>query len=122
MNREKIILKESYRGKKSTTFTGRPQGKLVRQELKLELKDKSETLFEVVLPLNTTSITASFFLGLFMDSINYLGSVESFNNKYEINYNTTNPIVLSNLKKDIEDCLKEANLELLGVTGLDSIL
>ncbi len=121
-SREIIEIKPEHRGKKSTTFTGRPQGTLVRQQLKLEHKDSDSCSYEVQFPADTSTIAPSFYLGLFFLSIKKLGNIEKFNKKYTINFPFATDKMNAILHEDIKDCEREAENELLGKTGLDSLI
>ncbi len=70
-----------YRGQNSTLFTGRPQGEMARNELKLDEMDKEDGTINLVIPKGTTSFNPSFFLGLLYDSIKRLG-LNNFTTKY----------------------------------------
>jgi hypothetical protein len=83
METMKIKLDKYRGGPKSTIFSGRPQGEQTRKELKLDdLDKKSDTKVLIQIPIGTTSINPSFYLGLFYESIKRLGN--KFDNKYEI--------------------------------------
>ena len=97
----------NFKNVKSTLFTGRPQGKSVRQKLKLDELDKSDDIVYVNIPKGTSSINPSFFLGLFFPSIKKLG-FEKFQEKYKIQIQETNPIIVRILKGHIEDAFRNA--------------
>ncbi|APY08446.1 hypothetical protein BWZ20_09120 [Winogradskyella sp. J14-2] len=94
-----------YRGINSTSLTGRPQGKDVRQELKLDTKEESHDKILVHIPLGTTSFNPSFFLGLFYNSIKKLGSIEKFEEKFIFVFNKNESEIL---KEIISDNIDEA--------------
>jgi len=102
-----IIDLGQYKSVKSTLFTGRPQGKLVRQKLKLDEVDQSDSNIDVIIPAGTSSINPSFFLGLFFPSIKTLG-FEKFRIKYNFKFQETNPIITKILRAHIEDALRNA--------------
>lgn len=118
MDSQKIeILK--YRGQGSTVFTGRPEGKLARTDLKLDTKDSDENLYVVVIPKNTTSFNSSFFLGLFFDSIKKLGSIMKFNEKYSFEIEEKDKEWKAILERNLADCRRKATNELNHTTGID---
>ena len=107
-NRIKI---DKFRGKNSTTFTGRPQGKQARKELDLDKLDNSEDSYVIEIPTGTTSFNPSFFLGLFYDSIKKL-TPEKFQNKYKIEILDEDKDLKEVLLANIEDGLRYAIGEL----------
>jgi hypothetical protein len=117
--RAQIILKEEHRGVESNTFTGRPQGKQVREQLDLSDKDCDDKTYDVFIPKNTISFNASFYLGLFYESIKFLKGTENFHQKYKIVYLEVNDIVRKGLEDDISECRRQAKNEFLNKTGLD---
>jgi hypothetical protein len=120
MNKERIQvnLTESHRGNGSTMFTGRPQGLQVRQVLELDTKDKSSDLYEIIVPKNTTSFNASFFLGLFYPSIKKLKGYDNFSEKYLITVLEDNELIRKGLLEDLSDCERQARNEYAKITGL----
>ena len=83
-DRKKIELQPFHRGIDSNTFTGRPSGLQVRRELDLDSKDKDSVKYQITIPRETTSFNASFFLGLFFDSIKNLKGYDNFEDKYQL--------------------------------------
>lgn len=63
-------------------YSGRDRGEEVRRRLNLDQIDCSETQVEVVIPESTYSVTSSFFLGLFGDSVRASGNINAFYRKY----------------------------------------
>ena len=61
-----IFLTKAHRGVGSTLFTGRPEGKAVRKELKLNEKDKTSEIYTVYIPEG--SIVAASCCSLFVAS------------------------------------------------------
>ena len=112
------LLKEHRGGSNSTSYTGRSEGKLVREKLDLNTIDLSVQKYFVTIPEDTTSFNPSFYLGLFYDSIKKL-SWEGFKEKYIFDLSnlpsSLQPIILRNL----EECERKAKNELCGLTGLD---
>lgn len=115
----KILLNKSYRGNNSTLFTGRPEGIKVRKELKLDEKDDSEDIYNIYIPSGTTSFNASFFLGLFFDSIKKLGSIDVFKNKYIICLDDLEDSLRPIIQRNLNECYRKAENELNNSTGLD---
>lgn len=106
-----IKLTNEHRGVNSTTFTGRPQGKEVRVNLKLSEVDKTEEKICIEIPSGTTSFNPSFYLGLFYDSIVFLGGLNNFKDKYDIIYADKNDEIVDILKENINDCERQAARE-----------
>lgn len=115
----KIILDKSFRGIDSTLFTGRPEGIKVRATLKLDEKDNSSDNYVVYIPSGTTSFNASFFLGLFFDSIKKLGSMNSFKTKYTICLDDLEENLRPSILRNLNECYRKAENELNNSTGLD---
>ena len=63
-------------------FSGRDKGHLNRQKFDLDSIDTSDKQIDVIIPDNTYSITSSFFMGLFGNSIRELGDRDQFFRKY----------------------------------------
>ena len=66
-------------------YTGRDRGEEVRKRFDLDTIDSSNISVNVVIPENTYSITSSFFLGLFGDSIRDCGEVDNFFKTFKFN-------------------------------------
>ena len=107
-----------YRGAKGTAFTGRPQGEYVRKKIGLDEFDKKEGKVKVIIPDETTAFNPSFFLGLFFESIEKLGSVEKFENKYILSNQIVDPEFKELVNEDIEDGKRHARNELKDKGGL----
>jgi hypothetical protein len=110
-----------FRGIRSTTFTGRPQGKIARKELDLDSLDQGTDLIEIEIPEGTTSFNPSFFLGLFYESIKKL-TLEKFNEKYKIIIRDQDQETVRVLKRNIEDGIRNAMNELNKKVGFSSFL
>ena len=106
-----IKLTKEHRGLNSTTFTGRPQGKEVRVNLRLSEFDKLDEIVCVEIPAGTTSFNPSFYLGLFYDSISFLGGVDKFKKKYNIICADKNEEMVEILEENINDCERQAARE-----------
>ncbi len=87
-------------------YIGRPKGEKIRRLYKLDKIDKSEQSVLVKIPENTYSITSSFFLALFGDSIRYAGSQNDFYKKFEFK---ANEIFTLKFKDHIKRALHEKN-------------
>ena len=108
MERVKIKMLEIYRGKKSTTFTGRPQGEQVRLKMNLNELDIDSKEYVIVFPANTTSINPSFYLGLFFNSVKNLNGLECFKQKYQFEFEDKDNELVALLREDIADCERQA--------------
>lgn len=117
-NKKIIELTNEHRGQGSAMFTGRPQGKQVREVLEIDKKDNSDNQFKIVVPKGTTSFNASFFLGLFYPSIKKLGGYDNFLDKYEFQIEEENPIIKQGLEDDLSDCERQSRNEFSKKTGL----
>lgn len=117
-NRIEIKLLKEYRGGvNSTSFTGRPEGKDVRQQLHLDECDISEDLYVVTIPSDTTSFNPSFFLGLFYDSMKKL-SWEGFNKKYIFDISALEDKLEAVIRGNLEECYRKAKIDLQGLNPL----
>ena len=76
-----IVNLGKYKSHSTTVFTGRPQGKQVRDELGLDKIDKSKEIVTFIIPEDTSSINPSFFLGLLFESYKFLK--DKFLEKYK---------------------------------------
>lgn len=63
-------------------FSGRDRGIAARREFQLDSSEDLSDSVEVLLPDNTYTVTSSFFLGLFGDSVRKCGSLSQFEKKY----------------------------------------
>lgn len=108
-----------YRGHNSTVFTGRPEGKLARTDLKLDEKDEDGVVYSVIIPKGTTSFNGSFFLGLFFESIKALGSIEKFYEKYQFIIEEQDSEWNAILQKNLAECRRKATNEFNHSTGID---
>lgn len=64
-------------------FSGRDRGIAARAEFNLDEIDRIYSSVEVVLPSTLYTLTSSFFLGLFGESVRKCGSVTSFEEKFK---------------------------------------
>lgn len=117
---KQIKLTVSHRGGVNCdSFSGRPNGKDVRQALSLDEKDKDNEHYTVTIPEDTISFNPSFYLGLFFDSIKYFNDIEKFKQKYSFDFSNLDDESRSCLEDNISQCERKASNELLGYTGLD---
>lgn len=114
-----INLTQEHRGRDSTTFTGRPQGKSVRDSLNISKIDSDKEKYIVSIPSGTTSFNPSFYLGLFFDSIKTLKGVDNFKKKYTLKVLDENKKIGENLEINIAECERQARNEYEGKTGID---
>ena len=80
MGNEKIVIRE-YVKKDSKLLSERPNGEKVREQLKLNQKDKDPYTYEIVIDNDFTSLNSSFWLGMFGESVRTLNE-EKFREKY----------------------------------------
>lgn len=115
-----IQLTKGQRGStKSTTYSGRAEGKEVRNVLNLDSIDSENENVTITIPNDTTSFNPSFFLGLFYDSVKRCGSVEAFKSKFKIDLSNFDEELKGYITQDIEDCLRRCDNELNKKTGID---
>ena len=62
--------------------SGRAKGELARSEFDLDAMDEAQIEILVRIPSSTYSVTTSFFLGLFGDSVRRAGSRDAFLRRY----------------------------------------
>lgn len=118
-NREKIVLTTAHRGGgKSTTFSGRSEGKDVRSNLRLDSIDNNGKEYVIEMPSDTTSFNPSFFLGLFFESIKRLG-IEGFKDKYKISLSNMSANLKVIIQDNLDECMRKASNEYNDLTGLD---
>jgi GTP-dependent phosphoenolpyruvate carboxykinase len=88
-------------------FTGRPRGEALRQKLKVEEFDATDTHVEVKIPDSTYSISSSFILGLFGKSVVRAGSKQAFYKKYHF---TSNSLFQGIVDSCVTRALQEKNI------------
>lgn len=103
---ENINLKQYISNKK--VLSGREKGKKLRETLKLDEKDKTETPIGVEIPKEVYALNSSYFLGLFGVSVRKFGK-DKFLEKYKF---SCTHIIMLNILDGIEDALN--NVDLLG--------
>lgn len=89
-----------FRSNGAKIFTGRDNGILAREKLKLNILDEDKDIVYVLIPSDTWGINPSFFGGLFEGSIKKLG--KEFEEKYKFMYSNGNELNES-MKRDISD-------------------
>ena len=75
-SKEPVIVDFSQMG--GPVYSGRAKGELARKTLGLNAVDAEQSKVVVYIPADTYSVTTSFFLGLFGESIRQAGSREKF--------------------------------------------
>lgn len=93
--------------------SGRSKGELVREKFKLDHIDNEPVRVVVQIPEATYSVTTSFFLGLFGDSVRKAGSREAFLRKF----NFQAPEVFD---KTFDTCISRALQEQRALVGKTS--
>lgn len=85
----------------SKVLSGRREGRIMRDKLKLDDRDMDNNSYEVILP-DVMAITASYFLECFGKSVRTLGKNE-FINKYI--FKSKKEVLNENIKSGIEAAL-----------------
>ena len=86
---------------KAKVLSGRAEGKSMRSILKLDERDNDEKIYKIRVP-NVLSITASYFLACFGNSVRFLGE-DKFKEKYK--FSTSNPSIEKNIRDGIKSAL-----------------
>lgn len=92
-------------------YTGRARGKADRLRFKVDDLDESSDRVQVVVPSSVYSMTSSYFLALFGDSIRKLGG-EAFLRKYEL-------VAPEHVSSKVDDWIARALREKRGLFGGD---
>ena len=87
-----VIDLDDYRTTDSRVFSGRERAKKIRKTINLDDIDRTGEQVEVRIPPDTYSVTSSFFLGLFGDSIRNLGEAE-FRRRYRFKGEGITPMI-----------------------------
>jgi hypothetical protein len=82
-----------FRNSGTRVYSGRPEGKNLRQKLDLDKKDEDNEIYTFIIPSDTLSVTPSFFLGAFGPSVIKLRR-ENFREKYKF---TGDPIIVDDI-------------------------
>lgn len=115
-----IELTKMHRGgPKSTTFSGRPEGKAVRKALNLDSLENGIDKILIKIPNDTTSFNPSFFLGLLFDSVKKCGSIDAFKAKFSFDFSEFPEVLCTFIKADLEDSYQRCENELNKKTGID---
>lgn len=114
----KINLAE-FSGRKGSAFTGRPQGRDVRKELNLDKIEDKESSITIIIPDGTTAFNPSFFLGLLYKSIEKLGSVEKFLEKFSFENQIKDDDYKRLVNEDIQEGIRYAKNDLNNISGLN---
>ena len=100
---EKIYIENYDKSKMKNliVLSGRELGDNLRKNFKLNELDNNDKQYEIVFPENIISISTSFFLAMFGESVRKYGSKEKFEDKYIFNVN-------NNMKSNINDGINDA--------------
>src|SRR5437762_294074 len=101
-NVKELPLSKYKGGSRSSVYTGRPQGELARNDLKLSQLDANTIQIRFVIPAGTTAITPSFFLGLLFDSIKKMG-FDQYKVKYSFRFEEEDPEIVGILQSNIAE-------------------
>lgn len=63
-------------------YSGRNRGENLRERYQLDSQEDTAEVVQIVIPVNTYTVSSSFFLGLFGPSVRKCGSVNDFEQKY----------------------------------------
>ncbi|MCS6110973.1 hypothetical protein FDB55_01975 [Clostridium botulinum] len=102
----KMINLDQCVKRESKVLSGREDGIKWRKSFKLDKMDKQEEKIEVEIPEYLYSINASFFLGLFGDSVRTLGEYE-FRKKYIFK---CDDVIKESIDEDIRRAVKEIDI------------
>ncbi|MCW3110604.1 MAG: hypothetical protein JWQ09_5110, partial [Segetibacter sp.] len=111
----------AFKSQKSDVFTGRPQGLLVRKDLKLDKIDNDDSVVNFIIPKETTSFNPSFYLGMLFGSLKKLG-IDKFVKKYHFTYASEDPQMRETLEKNISDAWRNALNSLNKNFGFDTFI
>lgn len=98
-----VINIRDYVKKDSKVLSDRPRGEKVREQLKLDVKDKDNNQYIFKFDDNFISLNSSFWLGLFEDSFRNI-SIDEFEDKYTFECKDT-------FRKKINECIKVVKLK-----------
>lgn len=96
---------------KILVYTGRSRGQEDRAKYKLPDLDRADTVVDVIVPARIYSMTSSYFLGLFGDSIRKLGR-EEFLKRYRVH-------APPHVQRKLDDWIARALREKKGLLGGD---
>ena len=103
---KKIDLNEARTSRDSRVLSGRERGSECRRKFEITRIDKSTEEAIVSIPRDIYSVNTSFFLGLFGESVRFLGK-EGFRTKYKFD---CDDIHLETIADGIERAVKEATI------------
>lgn len=98
-----VINIRDYVKADSKILRDRPRGEKVREQLKLDAKDKDDNQYTVKFDDNFVSLNSSFWLGLFEASFRNI-SIDEFEEKYIFECKET-------FRKKINECIKVVKLK-----------
>ena len=111
MNTNSIVI--DFQNMGGPVHSGRSKGELTRKRFNLDAIDRKKCKVIVRIPETTYSVTSSFFLGLFGESIRQAGSRKDFFSRYEFQ----NPDVFCDT---FETCISRALQEHRALVHKDS--
>lgn len=97
-----------YQDAGSKVFSGRPRGAAVRERAKLTVLEGSAERIDVHVPEDTISLTSSFFLGMFRDSIRGLQEA-GFRARYQFTGKDVSRVVNDSIREALK---RESPLDL----------
>ncbi len=83
MNTEEHSIVVDFSKLGGPVYSGRKRGELVRKKMKIDSVDQGEAIVHVKIPADAYSVTSSFFLGLFGESIRRAGDRQTFLKKFQ---------------------------------------
>lgn len=92
--------------KEMLVLSGRELGYEIRDKIKLDEKDRDSEKYNVIFPDNIISISTSFFLALFGESVRTLKDKESFLSKYNFSCDSN---MMININDGIVDALNDVD-------------
>jgi hypothetical protein len=95
-----INLGELTRGGEVRNLSGQERGVAARRHFGLEVLDHSDDPVQVFVPAGITTVTTSFFQGMFAESVRALGGRDGFLAHYRFD---ASPIVLRQLDRGIQN-------------------
>ncbi|WP_194442784.1 hypothetical protein [Pseudoalteromonas simplex] len=87
-------------------YAGRPNGIKAREFFNVNALDSEEANIQVIFPDNARSISSSFFLGMFGESIRRAGSKEEFMEHFEFR---ANPHIREQISKVVDRAIVAMN-------------
>ena len=87
-------------------LSGRELGYQIRTKMNLDKVDMDDKKYKIIFPKNIVSISTSFFLALFGESVRKCGNKEEFLNKYNFDCNQN---MMLNINDGIIDALNNVD-------------